>query len=218
MKEVFIASENIHKRNKISAIFSSLSADILPLGENDHTHFSNYAESGNTFRETAENKALYFSQRYPHTFVIATDGGMDIPGLGNAWNKIHTRRFIGTEDASDYDRLDTLLEYMHNIQDRRMTWYEAVAIALHGKIILSAEVEGAHGIMQREYSKEQYKPGIWLCTLWFFPQFGKNFFELTEQEKEHAEISWLKIENEITKFWKNSIVDAEGLEPPTPAM
>jgi hypothetical protein len=61
--------------------------------------------------------------------------------------------------------------------DRKVVWREEIAIANNlGEIIFSTEVEGDTGIIQTTYDKNQYREGIWLCSLTSYPQFGgKNF-------------------------------------------
>lgn len=193
--KILIISTNPHKISKLKAILapffkiidtqSSLSIDC----EVD--------ETGKTFQENAEIKALAFSNVYDG-YTIATDGGIDIPALDD-WNPLYTKRFAG-ENVDDFFRMDTILEKMKTKEgsERKMIWREAVAIAFDDKIICSELVDGIEGVMQKEYDVKKYKKGIWLCSLFYFPQFKKNFFELTPAEVEKAEISWMKI-GEICK-------------------
>ena len=100
--------------------------------------------------------------------------------------------------------MDELLERTKDLkgQDRFIQWKEAVAIAKNGEILFSLEVEGNHGILQTEYDKTKYKPGIWTCSLWSYPQFGgKNFFDLNEEESQESEISWDRIKAGVERFW-----------------
>ena len=114
-----------------------------------------------------------------------------------------TRRFVGKEDVGDFDRIGALLEIMKGKKgdERKIIWREAIAVANPEKVIFSSEVEGDTGLLQETYNPKQYKEGIWLCTITSYPQFGgKNFFELSEKEKEYGEISWWKLRDQTRKF------------------
>ena len=88
---------------------------------------------------------------------------------------------------------------------RRMVWNEAIAIARDGKLLFSKQVEGIEGVLQREFDKSKYREGIWVCSVWFFPQFNKNFFDLSPEEVNKAEISWEKLKKAAREFLNNQI-------------
>lgn len=84
-------------------------------------------ESGATHLEIAQQKAEEWS-RASSMLVIASDGGLVIPTLGDNWESRFTHRFAGPA-ADDNERLRRLLELMHPYQgaDRAASWIEAVA-------------------------------------------------------------------------------------------
>lgn len=84
--------------------------------------------------------------------------------------------------------------------ERKMIWNEAIAIAKEGQIVFSKQVTGVEGIAQTSYDMNKYKPGIWVCSLWHFPQWGKNFFDLSSEETAEAEISWRKLKDATEKY------------------
>lgn len=136
---------------------------------------------------------------------MATDGGVLIPSLGDDWSGLLTKRFIG-RDATDFERIDALLELMQDKrgEERDIAWNEAIAIAKSGKLLFSTQVEGDRGRVQNIYDKTQYKEGIWQCTLTCYPQFdNKNFFELTDEEREYSEISWHRLKDAVDS-WASS--------------
>ncbi len=190
LNKILITSNNPHKIEKLKNILQNFFEQIDTL--QTIKIVEDIEETGTTFEENARIKALAFSDKYDG-YVIATDGGVDIPALEN-WNSLFTRRFAG-ENVDDFFRLDTILQMMESKQggDRRMIWREAVAVAYKDKIIHSETVDGIEGVMQNKYDKNKYKKGIWLCSLFFFPQFNKNFFDLDSHEVEQVEISWVRI-------------------------
>lgn len=207
-KIITLATSNPHKTQKLTWIVGPHFDSVQKL-----TTKLDVEEDRSTFEGNAQIKAEMVSKIY-HTYAVATDGGAVIPALGNKWNALLTKRFIGKQNVTDWDRIEALLTIMQGLKgdERKVQWREALAITNpSGKVIFSTEVEGDTGLIQESYNKTQYRKGIWLCTLTSYPQFGnKNFFELTEDETKDGEISWWRIKDLTTKFLRT-------LEPiPTP--
>lgn len=198
MKNILLATGNPHKVEKLSWIVE----DFFDRIET----FNNYPlsvvveENGQTFEENAIEKAVTYSHHYDG-YTIATDGGVTIPALGDQWNGLYTKRFAG-EQATDEERIKLLLEMMKDKtgDQRTMIWREAIAIAYDGKLLFSTEVEGVRGVLRESYNSAHYKPGIWVCSVWFFPEYNKNFFEMTESEQEYVESSWHKLRAATQKY------------------
>lgn len=203
-KKIIIATNNPHKGDKLSWIVDGFFDEIVGLPEKIEIE-----EDGNTFKENAEIKALYVAKKY-NCFAVATDGGVLIPSLGNKWNELLTRRFVGKHNATDFERIDALLDLMKSKKgnERKIVWREAIALAYKNRIIFSVEVNGDWGLLQKDYKSKQYKKGIWVCTLWSYPQFGgKNFFDLNEEEKKYGERSWWILRTKTRKFLKTTQFD-----------
>lgn len=199
MSTIVLATNNPHKIKMLSWIVENFFDDI-----HEQDHSIDVEETADSFRGNAELKAIALSKA-TSTYAIATDGGITIPSLGKNWNALLTRRFLGKENVTDTDRIEGLLGIMKDRHgnDRAMIWREAIALAHNGKLLFSEEVEGDHSQIQETYNPKQYKEGIWLCTLTCYPQFGnKNFFELTDKEREYAEISWHRLK-EVTVSYLN---------------
>ena len=197
MNKIVIGTGNSHKKEKLSWIVEGFFDEIMPFERKIEIE-----ENGKNFEENARMKSLATAKEYG-CYAVATDGGVLIPALGNNWNELLTRRFFGKEDVGDFDRIDALLEIMKGKKgdERKIIWKEAIAVANPEKVIFSSEVEGDIGLLQETYNPKQYKEGIWLCTITSYPQFGgKNFFELSEKEKEYGEISWWKLRDQTRKF------------------
>ena len=196
-RRIILGTNNPHKKEKLSWIVDGLFDEIAPMNRKMEID-----ENGKSFEENARIKSLAVAREFG-CYAIATDGGAVIPTLGNNWNELLTRRFVGREGADDFDRINTLLEIMKGKKgdERKIVWREAIAIASPEKVIFSCEVEGDTGLIQEAYDPKQYKEGIWLCTITSYPQFGgKNFFELSEKEKEYGEISWHKLKDRTREF------------------
>jgi XTP/dITP diphosphohydrolase len=206
MNSIILATQNSHKKQKLQWIVKGYFKKVIKMPGKLEVE-----ENGETFEENAQIKAVAAAKKF-HNYAIATDGGALIPALGGKWNALLTRRFVGKKEVSDWDRIDTLLEMMKNLKgaERKVEWREAVTIANpSGKVIYSVEVEGDTGLIQENYRKDQYREGIWLCTLTCYPQFGgKNFFELNQEEQKAGEISWWRLKEKVTRYLKGLDISA----------
>lgn len=195
--KIIIGSHNPYKKEKLRWIVGGFFDEMADLPGGIEVE-----EDGTTFEENARIKASFIAQKCG-AYTVATDGGILIPSLGNNWNKLLTKRFVGKKDVTDFDRMDALLDMMKDKkgEDRKIVWIEAISISSPEKVLFSLEVEGDTSLLQEGYDRSQYRPGIWLCTLSSYPQFGgKNFFELSEEETKEGEISWWKLREKTREF------------------
>ena len=165
-------------------------------------------ETGGTHREIAESKALEWA-RIGGCLAIASDGGIDIPALGPDWDSVLTRRAAG-EGATDEDRITHLLALMDNLHvdgEREATWREAVTLANPDGLIHSWEVCGPTGIIRREPSAARID-GFWLASLWFFPEIGKAYTELSPQELDLIGDPWLRLKAGIQTWLRDGGYEA----------
>jgi XTP/dITP diphosphohydrolase len=159
-------------------------------------------EEGETHEAIARLKAQEWSKSAA-MLVIASDGGLVIPALGGNWESRFTHRFAGL-NASDADRTNQLLEIMrpYQGQGREASWIEAVAIADRGQVLASWELKGSTGVIQEELGDGPQVPGFWVFSLWYFPQFGKTYNQLSPQEKEHLDDHWTRLKELVQAFFK----------------
>lgn len=205
MNSILIGTKNPHKIKKMREMTDSYFGKIDYLAEFEG-QIKEAEEKGETFEEIAINKAKAYSRQYKG-YVIAGDGGLDVPSLSKNWNALLTKRFIGKDNASDFERLDAFLELMKNKKgdERKSYWHEAIAIAKDGKKIFSAEEVSVPTIIQEAYDPKKYRPGIWLCSLFYYPQYGKNFFDLTQEElEEDGEDTWWELGERVEEFLRLS--------------
>lgn len=176
--------------------FDFLTVDNLPPHEPPE-------ETGETHLEIAEEKAVAWA-RISGGLAIASDGGVDIPALGLNWDSLLTRRAAG-EGATDEDRIQHLLALMEHLEsdaDREATWREALAIASPSGVVQRWEVEGPTGVIRHEPSERRIE-GFWLASLWFFPEMGKTYTELTEDKLAQVGDPWLRLKSQV-QMWLGS--------------
>ena len=165
------------------------------------------AETGETHLQIAADKAAAWS-RQTDLMVIASDGGLVIPALGADWESRYTRRFAGPA-ADDGERRRRLLEIMEhcNGPQQQASWIEALAIARHGQIRRSWELAGGNGIIAREPQDGTHPPGFWVFPLWYFPQYGKYYNQLTAGEKADLGDHWAVLRERVREWfqeWQNT--------------
>jgi len=160
-------------------------------------------EIGDTHLEIARIKASEWSQASA-MLVIASDGGLVIPALGDRWESRFTHRFAGAE-ADDTKRLNLLLELMqpYSGPDRAASWIEAVAIAEPGTLLQSWELPGSTGVIAPAPGPQHNLAGFWVFSVWYFPQIGKFYNQLSHQEKDSLDDHWTRLKDQVQDFFKN---------------
>ena len=163
-------------------------------------------ETGSTHLEIACQKALQWSAT-TSMLVIASDGGLTVPSLGDCWESRFTHRFAG-QDASDEDRIKQLLELMNSFtgEDRKASWIESIAIADHTEVLTSWEITGADGLISNDPVEDTGIPGFWVFSIWFIPQFGKYYNQLTTFEKETINDHWGQLKRNVQAFFQKRSV------------
>ena len=160
-------------------------------------------ETGATHRDIACQKAIQWSSM-ASMLVIASDGGLTVPSLGDNWESRFTHRFAG-DQASDRDRVEQLLELMKGFsgEDRKASWIESVAVADRGKVIASWETTGADGIIAKTPGEDTGIPGFWVFSIWFIPGLGRYYNRLSTSEKESLNDHWGQLKKTVQQFFQN---------------
>ena len=194
--EILIGTKNKFKGGKLVWIVKDY---FSPLVKKD---LKEVEEHGDNFLEIAQNKALAYSKVY-NCVVTSTDGGAVIPSLSKSeWEPIKTKRF----GITDQERIAKLLDMMQGKKDRTVEWHEAMAVADNGKLLFSSEERALDGSIDQTFNSKYYQEGIWLCSITSFPQFGgRNYFELSNEEREQTEDSWSKLKADFEQFMKKTL-------------
>lgn len=193
--EILIATKNKFKKEKLTWIIRDYFSLIVK------EDIKEVKEQGMSFLEIAQNKAIAYSKVYD-CMAISTDGGAVIPSLNKSeWEPIKTKRF-GTTDE---ERIAKLLDIMRTKNDRTVQWFEALAMADKGKLLFSIQERAMDGVLDKTFNPQYYQEGIWLCSITSFPQFdGRNYFELSDSEREQTEDSWSKLKSDFEQFIKKN--------------
>lgn len=199
MSQIVIASTNPHKVGKLKEILEPYFDDIKSLV--DLPGVKPIEEHGKTFTDNARIKALGLSKELKTT-VIATDAGASIPALGDKWNALRTRRFIG-ENKTDEDRVSKMLEMMDGKTDRRIWFTEAYSLCKDGNVLFETQVNSPIGYIKESWDGRM-KPGAWLLSVWHLPNRKKDFFDLTPDEIKEEENTWAELKKNIDSYFSSS--------------
>ena len=175
---IVVATRNIGKLREFQTLLSSFNCDVRNLADfADVTKDLEIEESGSTFAENARLKAAGYSRLVPFP-VIADDSGLEVDALGGRPG-IHSARYAG-RDASDADRIRKLLYELESCGGERSARFVcALALARNGEVI--AESEGScFGVI---IDQARGLKGFGYDPVFLFPEIGKTFAELDEDEK-----------------------------------
>lgn len=177
---------------------------------------------GPTFEAVAAAKAVAGSVALrPDALVVASDGGLLVPALGEAWDSLQTRRFAG-DAATDSERADALLALTADLAgaDRRIGWREAVALARGGTVLAAWVAAGVAGDLARDYDRDLIATGggFWLPAIWRCPEFdGRRLASLTTEQRATRDDHWSRLGRELRRFLSglNESTASENHEPTT---
>lgn len=189
--KVLLASNNGHKIKEIKEILGDF-FDVVSLREAGVE--SDPEETGATFEENARIKAVA-GMKASGMPCIADDSGLEVFALDGLPGVMSARYAGGHGDDSANN--EKLLRELENASDRSARYVCVICMAFpngheivargecRGTILKGARGEGGFG----------YDP------LFFFPQFGKTFAEITAEEKN--EVSHRKAAlREFEKIWE----------------
>ena len=195
-KAVLLATNNRAKQGKLSWLLRGAGIPVVTPQEIRLIQPS-FDEDNDTHESNAAGKATIWSEIYDGV-AIASDGGFNIPVLGNFWNSLHTRRFSEGSDVSRANGLTTLTASLEG-EDRRAYWVEALAVAGRGTLHRTFTACSGVGYVAHRVREDLIANGFWVGSVWYFPEFGKYYPELSLQELERFGDHWINLHRQIVK-------------------
>ena len=189
--KVLLASNNGHKIKEIKEILGDF-FDVVSLREAGVE--SDPEETGATFEENARIKAVA-GMKASGMPCIADDSGLEVFALDGLPGVMSARYAGGHGDDSANN--EKLLRELENASDRSARYVCVICMAFPNGHEIVARGE-CRGTILKETRGEG---GFGYDPLFFFPQFGKTFAEITAEEKN--EVSHRKAAlREFEKIWE----------------
>ncbi len=183
MRRILVATSNPGKiRDFVGAArVHDVELDLLPA----YKQIEAPAEDGETFEANARIKADYYSRHVPGQLVLADDSGLEVDALGGAPG-VRSARYATDEVGYTGDDIDDknnelVLERLREVPDDRRSGRFVCVLALARDGVTLATFRGkAEGQILRELRGAH---GFGYDPMFFFPQIGKTFAELSAEEK-----------------------------------
>ena len=186
MKRVLVATSNPGKIRDLvgAAIAHNVQIEMLP----GFALLPSVVEDGATFEANARKKAEHYSKYAEGEIVIADDSGLEVDALGGAPG-VRSARYAADEhnapehaDNSDDEANNArLLRELHDVPEEFRIGRSVCVIAAarngHTLATFHGKAEGIILHVPRGSNGFGYDP------LFYFPEIGKSFAELTAEEK-----------------------------------
>jgi XTP/dITP diphosphohydrolase len=184
MRTILIATSNAGKLRDFAGAARPLGVEIACL-----PNFSSLpvvVEDGLTFAENARKKAESYSLSAPGEIVLADDSGLEIDALGGAPG-VHSARYAAREphkaesNTDDDDNNARVIRELANVPPEKRTgrFVCVIAAAQDGKTLAVFHGKAEGVILDRPRGSN----GFGYDPLFYFPQIGKTFAELSAEEK-----------------------------------
>ena len=171
---IVLATRNAGKVKEFQQLLEDFPVQIKNL--NDFGPIPEVEEDGTTFDENAYKKAS-FAAKVLGLPTIADDSGLVVEALGGAPG-VMSARYAG-ENATDQQNIKKLLGEMEGKADRGAAFECVISIAVPSGPALTYE-----GRCEGEISTEpKGVSGFGYDPVFYFPEYGKTFAELTSEEK-----------------------------------
>jgi len=171
---IVLATRNSGKIREFQQLLKNFPVEIKNL--NDFGPIPEVEEDGETFDDNAYKKAL-FTAKFLGLPAISDDSGLVVEALGGAPG-VKSARYAG-ENATDKANIDKLLKEMEGKDDRRAAFECVISIAVPSGPALTYE-----GRCEGEIAKNpKGTSGFGYDPVFFYPQYGKTFAELSSDEK-----------------------------------
>lgn len=185
MRRILVATSNPGKiRDFIGAArVHDVELELLP----DYRRIEPPVEDGETFEANARIKAEFYSCHVPGQLVLADDSGLEVDALGGAPG-VRSARYAADEIGYTGDDIDDknnelVLERMKDVpEDRRSGRFVCVLALARDGVTLATFRGKAEGKILRELRGAH---GFGYDPMFFFPEIGKTFAELSAEEKSH---------------------------------
>ncbi|KRM90271.1 XTP/dITP diphosphatase [Liquorilactobacillus cacaonum] len=196
MKKILIATKNEGKAREFRAFFEPRDFKVVTLSELDD--IPEIIESGKTFTENALIKAQSLTNALQAT-VVADDSGLMVDALLGEPG-IYSARYAGDHD--DEKNNEKLLQKLLTVPNgkRTATFHTSLVVTRVDKAPLIVEGEVSGEILRKLRGRD----GFGYDPLFYLPNLGKTFAELTPDEKNeisHRGQAIKKLDEKFDDWW-----------------
>jgi XTP/dITP diphosphohydrolase len=210
IRVIVLATKNAGKVKEFQQLLKDFPVEIKNL--NDFGPIPDVEEDGATFDDNAYKKAS-FASKVLGLPAIADDSGLVVEALGGAPG-VKSARYAG-ENATDQENIKKLLVEMEGKSNRRAAFECLISIAVPSGPALTYE-----GRCQGEITTEpKGHSGFGYDPVFYFPEYGKTFAELTGEEKNkisHRGMALAQVVDEFDKIVAWLGARLSEVKPPKP--
>lgn len=199
--EILIGTKNQYKATEMASFLANCPGIKVHFWEEFGLEIK-IEEDQPTLKKNAEKKAVEIS-KLTDWYVLASDGGVDIPGLGGNWDILRNQRIAG-EDKADLEKAEKLLGLMKGLkgEKRKASYRLALALAKKGNLVWSTEQIVDKGFISEELPDREIPPYRWMGHIWYYPQHKKVFNNLSEEEKNEVRKQGIGIKRSLRRIIK----------------
>lgn len=184
MTRVLVATSNPGKLRDFAGAAETHGVEIVPIP--GFSSLPPVVEDGDSFEANARKKAEAYSRAVPGDLVLADDSGLEVDALGGAPG-VHSARYAADQPHLAEDNTDDLANntrLLRELKDvpveKRTARFVCVLAAACDGVTMAAFRGEAGGVI---LEVPRGANGFGYDPLFYFPQIGKTFAELTAVEK-----------------------------------
>jgi XTP/dITP diphosphohydrolase len=179
MARILIATSNRGKLRDFRAAAAAFSLEVDSLPRFDE--LPTVVEDAPDFAGNARKKAEHYSRFAPGDLVLADDSGLEVEVLGGAPG-VRSARYAADSahaNSSDAENNARLLRELAGNADRQARFVCVISAARGGREMASFRGEAQGRILEAARGPH----GFGYDPLFFFPDLGQSFGELSPEEK-----------------------------------
>ena len=184
MKRILIATSNPGKLRDFAGAAAGYGIEVQPIP--NFSSLPTVVEDGESFEANARKKAEAYSCYVSGEIIVADDSGLEVDALCGAPG-VHSARYAAdephlaesnTDDETNNRKLIREIKLV-GLEDRKARFVCVIAAAREGETLAVFEGKAEGIILERPrgYNGFGYDP------LFYFPEIGKTFAELSAEEK-----------------------------------
>jgi inosine/xanthosine triphosphate pyrophosphatase family protein len=182
--DILIGTKNAYKAGEMKYFLADIPGVVIHEWDELDLNIK-VEENQSSLVGNAEKKARKISALTDY-YVLTSDSGNDIPGLGDRWDILRNQRIVG-ENSTDREKVQKIMSLMDGLkgEERLAEEHFALALGYKGEVIWSAEDTVDTGYIVEMASEDEIPPYKWMGHVWYYPDLGKTYNNMTDSEVEN---------------------------------